>query len=223
MSAGEEQTTAAEPEAEDVDEPRQMSERTAKIIVIVIAGAVMWGIVVAFPYIAYVVVGILCTLGTQKVRARWAGTASTGVSAPAEAEQPDVREALRRLIGDDKGVLLTVLRDDLKLPDTKAVKALLQAEGIPWKASRTREGNGPAVRAEAIPPASSPVADPHRDGCCCRSGDNSNSNNAPPGGDEKGIRVERTDTGVTIYDLLNFVAEAKTRPAKPSKGEVSNQ
>ncbi|MFM9602697.1 hypothetical protein [Streptomyces turgidiscabies] len=207
-------------EAGECDEP---SGRGPLVALVVVGMLVAWRVVVVFPEVAYVVVGILGTVGWQKTRAWREGRSNDTEGHEEEAEQPDVMEALRRLVGDDKGVLLTVLRDDLKLPDTKAVKALLEAEGIPWKASRTREGNGPAVRAEAIPPASSPVADPHGDGCCCRSGDNSNSNNAPAGGSEKGIRVERTDTGVTIYDLLNFVAEAKTRPAKPSKGEVSDQ
>lgn len=54
--------------AEEAGEPRQMSERTAKIVLLVIALAAMWGIVAAAPWVAYVVVGILGTLGWQKVR-----------------------------------------------------------------------------------------------------------------------------------------------------------
>ncbi|MFI9810181.1 hypothetical protein ACIHEJ_38820 [Streptomyces sp. NPDC052301] len=43
-----------------------MSERTAKIVLLVTACGVMWGLVAAFPWIAYVIAGILGTLAWQK-------------------------------------------------------------------------------------------------------------------------------------------------------------
>ncbi|ELP64129.1 hypothetical protein PV735_05370 [Streptomyces turgidiscabies] len=192
----EEQT---EEEAGEGDEP---SGRGSLVALVVVGILVAWRIVVVFPEVAYVIVGILGTLGWQKLQA-WREGRSDIAGDEEEAAQPDVVEALHRLVGDDKGVLLTVLRDDLKLPDTKAVKALLEAEGIPWKASRTREGNGPAVRAEAIPPVSSPAVDPHGGGCCCRSGGNNNGNNGDGGRPEEGLRVDRTDTGLTIHKIKN--------------------
>ncbi|MCL6734398.1 hypothetical protein [Streptomyces neyagawaensis] len=167
--------------------------------VVILAGLgvlVLKAVVTAAPYIAYFVVGILCTIGWQKARARLGRHRNS--EGEEEAPAPDVGEALRRLIGDDKGVLLTTLRDDLKLPDTKAVKALLDEAGIPWKAGRTREGNGPSVRREHIPAAPSPAAETHGDGCCCRSGDNSNSDNAEDGTPEEGLHVEAIGNGGTV-------------------------
>lgn len=174
------------------------SERAARLILALVALLAVWGIVAAFPDLAYIVVGILLTRGWDKARA-WRAARQTAPAA--EDEQPDVGAALRRLIGDDKGVLLTVLRDDLNLPDTKAVKALLEAEDIPWKPSRTQKGNGPAVRKEAIPAApSAAVADSHGEGCCCRPGDNGNTNNDEPPGAGEGLRVERIGvSGKIVY------------------------
>ncbi|MFF5029234.1 hypothetical protein ACFY2J_34125 [Streptomyces collinus] len=190
----------AEETAGESDE--QGSGRGSLVVLMVVALVAAWRVIVAFPYVAYFVAGVLATVGLQTARARWGKGRQDDDGHDDEAEQPDVGETLRRLVGDDKGVLLTALRDDLKLPDTKHVKALLKAAGIPWKAVRTREGNGPAVHREAIPPAPSPLAaDTHGDGCCCRSDENSNSNNSGGEGPEKGIRVERIDGGIRIYDL----------------------
>lgn len=169
-------------------------------VVVILAGLgvlVLKAVVTAAPYVAYFVVGILCTVGWQKARARLGRRRSS--EGEEEAPAPDVGEALRRLVGDDKGVLLTTLRDDLKLPDTKVVKALLDEAGIPWKAGRTREGNGPSVRREHIPAAPSPVADhAHGDGCCCRSGDNNNGDNAEEGTPEEGLHVEAIGQAGTV-------------------------
>lgn len=209
----------AEDAAAESDEP---SGRGSLVALIVVALLIAWRIVVVFPELAYVVVGVLGTVGWQKARAWRDGRRRDDGQDEEPAEQPDVGEALRRLVGDDKGVLLTVLRDDLKLPDTKAVKTLLKAEGIPWKGVRTREGNGPAVHRDAIPPTPSPTAaDLHSERCCCRSGDNANSNNGHGEGSEEGLRVERTDTGYTVYDLLNrfFADAADAHQAKQPRSE----
>ncbi|MEY2244685.1 hypothetical protein AB8A21_17530 [Streptomyces sp. BF23-18] len=182
--------TTREPEQAEgaAGEDEEPTGRGPFVILFTVGAVVVWRVVAVFPEVAYVVVGVLGTVGWQKLTAWREGR--HGAEQDEEAEQPDVGEALRRLVGDDKGVLLTVLRDDLALPDTKAVKALLAAEGIPWKASRTRAGNGPAVRAEAIPPAPSPVTDSHGNGCCCRSDGNSNSNNGATPAPREGLRVE---------------------------------
>jgi len=202
MSTDEQQTP--ETDTEDPGEPGGMSERTAKAVLLIVALLVMWGIVAALPEAAYVVVGVLGSLAWQKARARWGKRTDTDGEDGAQAAQPDVGEALRRLVGDDKGVLLTALRDDLKLPNTKAVKALLDAEDIPWKAVRTREGNGPAVHRDAIPPAPSSVtADAHADGCCCRSSANANTNNGQADSSQEGFRVVPIGTdGRIIYDRV---------------------
>ncbi|MDX3068235.1 hypothetical protein PV518_39790 [Streptomyces sp. ND04-05B] len=187
------------------EEPGGEAEGTSRIaggcVVVILSGLgvlVLKAVVTAAPYVAYFVAGILCTVGWQKVRSRLGRRRSTE-GEEEEAPAPDVGEALRRLVGDDKGVLLTTLRDDLRLPDTKAVKALLEEAGIPWKAGRTREGNGPSVRREYIPPAPSPVADhAHGDGCCCRSGDNGNGDNAEEGTPEEGVHVEAIGHGGSV-------------------------
>lgn len=208
MSAPEEQAAV-----EEEPEPRAMSERTAKLIVVAIACGTMWGIVAAAPWVAYVVVGVLGTLGYQKARRWTVRRQESSAETPEEVPPPDVSDALRRLVGDDKGVLLTRLRDDLKLPNTKVVKQLLDEAGVTWKAVRTRRGNGPGVHKGDIPAAPSPVTDSHGDGCCCRSGDNSNTNNGDGEGPGERFRVDRTDTGVTIHDLRKRVGTGQRSEA----------
>jgi hypothetical protein len=198
MSADEQ--PEAQEQADEAGESGGMSERTAKAVLLGIAAGALFGVIAAFPWIAYVIVGILGTLGWQKT-AGWRARRRDADEDEPEGEEPDVGEALRRLVGDDKGVLLTRLRDDLELPDTKAVKALLAAEGIPWKAVRTREGNGPAVHQDDIPAVPSPVAEGHGGGCCCRSHGNTNGNNSGEEEPEEGLRVVRIGTdGKIVYD-----------------------
>lgn len=185
----------------EAEAPDERAEKAARVVLTVVAGLALWGVVAAFPYVAYIVVGILGTVGWQKVRARW-GKRGGDAEGEQETARPDVGEALRRLVGDDNGVLLTRLRDDLKLPDTKVVKQLLDEAGIKWKAVRTSQGNGPGVHKGDIPADPSPVVvGAHGGGCCCRSDDNSNTDNSEDGAPEKGIRVVHTDGGLRIHDL----------------------
>jgi hypothetical protein len=189
-------------EATEAAEPGERAERIARLVLTLVAGLALWGVLAAFPYVAYVVVGALGTVGWQRARAWLLRRRSSEGEQPEKAPAPDVGEALRRLVGDDNGVLLTRLRDDLKVPDTKVVKRLLDAEGITWKAVRTSAGNGPGVHKADIPPAPSPAADAHGDGCCCRSGDNGNSDNGSGGEPREGFRVVRIGTdGRIVYDL----------------------
>lgn len=232
MSAAEEQPREAEPEPE----PDGMSEGTAKAVLLVIAAGVMAGIVVAFPYVAYVVVGILGTLAWQKAHSWIAQRRGEPMEGEQEAVPPNIGEALRRLIGDDNGVLLTRLRDDLKVPDTKVVKRLLDESGVTWKAVRTRHGNGPGVHKDDVPAAPSPVAaDGHGDGCCCRSGDNANANNGSGEGPGEGIRAEAIGDGgrlvhhrADLESLVDrFFAEAarnrQTGSPSDAQGEVNER
>ncbi|MEU6032018.1 hypothetical protein ABZ825_34295 [Streptomyces tauricus] len=148
---------------------------------VIVVGA--WRLVFVFPEVAYIVVGSIGTIGVQKVSA-WRVARKKGEETEvSELSTPDVGEELRRLVGD--GILLTQLQRDLKLPNTKAVKALLEDEGIEWKAGvRTAKGNGPGVHKTAIPSAPSPADNSHGDGCCCRSGANANTNAPGPAGRE---------------------------------------
>ena len=182
--------------------PSRFAGGCVLVLLAAVAVLVLKAVVTAAPYVAYFVVGILCTIGWQKAWARWGKRGSSDAEAEPETAKPDVGEALRRLVGADNGVLLTRLRDDLKLPDTKAVKQLLDEAGIKWKAVRTSQGNGPGVHKSDIPTDSSPVVvDAHGGGCCCRSGDNGNTDNGGEGAPEKGIRVVHTDGGLRIHDL----------------------
>lgn len=193
--AGVQESTAEQVDAaaEKPGESGQMNERTAKIILFVVGLFLMWGIVTALPEVAYVVVGAAGSVAWRKGRTRWAERHEDGADeGEAEAEPVDVAAALRKLVGDDNGVLLTALRDELKQPDTKTVKGLLDEAGIPWRGVRTRAGNGPAVHKDDIPAAPSPDdGGTHSDRCCCRSGDNANTNTSAAGAPEEGLRVER--------------------------------
>jgi hypothetical protein len=188
------------------EEPGGMSERTARLILAAVLLLAMWGIVAALPETAYVVVGVLATLGAQRAQAWRAGRREQ----PADEEPaPDVAAALRRLVGDDRGVLLTRLRDDLGVTETKTVRALLATAGIPIRAGvRTRAGNGPGVHADDIP-ALPPATD---DGCCCRSGANANANNGAEGETQEGLRVDRIgQSGYILRDPADTVRHHKVR------------
>lgn len=183
-----------------------MSDRAARLVLLAVACLAMWGIVAVLPETAYVVVGVLGTVGVQRARAWWVGRRQ----APAEDEpRLDVAAALRRLVGDDRGVLLTRLRDDLGVADTKAVRALLDEAGVRVRSGvRTRAGNGPGVHQEDIP--APPPA--HDEGCCCRSGANANGNNAAGGEGEEGLRVERIgQSGYVVRDPADTIRHHQVR------------
>ncbi|MFJ8992641.1 hypothetical protein ACIRQH_19870 [Streptomyces sp. NPDC102279] len=222
-----------EPEDDAVDEDEESTGRARTVVLLVVGAVASWRIISVFPEVAYVATGIVGTVVVQKTR-----QLMTRDKEPAEAvedeEQPDVGEALRRLVGDDNGVLLTRLQRDLKLHDTKAVKQLLDDAGIPWKGVRTRDGNSTGVHVKDIPAAPSPSDHSHGDGCCCRSGDNANSNNGSGPGTEEGIRVEPIENSgghilrgslpersdATVEDLVTrFLAEIAKR--NPGPGEVN--
>lgn len=218
--------TADAGEETEPGESEGMSERTAKLILTLILCGAIWAVVVVLPETAYIVTGALATIGWQKARTWREQRSADDGQDQEEVPPPDVGATLRRLVGDDNGVLLTRLRDDLQLPNTKAVKALLDAEDIPFKAVRTRAGNGPAVHVKDIPAAPSPATNPHRDGCCCRSSDNTNSNNTPAAPGQKGSHVEAIGDGgrlVRIGDVFEaFLGEAaKHHHTTGAQGEVN--
>lgn len=202
------------------EQPGRIAGLVVTVILVGVAVLVMKAIVTVAPYVAYFVAGILVTLGVQKARARWGQRGDRAEAEQQEAATPDVGAALRRLVGDDNGVLLTRLQRDLKLPNTKVVKALLEDAGIEWKAGvRTAHGNGPGVHKTAIPPAPSPAEHSHGEGCCCRSGANANANSGDGEGHGEGIRVEAIGDGgylaparADLQDLVDrFLAEAEKR------------
>ncbi|MGW6009693.1 hypothetical protein [Streptomyces sp. NPDC055210] len=191
-----EATEAVEEEGED----EESSGRGPLIVLsaVIVVGA--WRLVAVFPEVAYIVVGSIGTIGVQKVRAWQAAREKGEESNVSEQSTPDVGEALRRLVGDGNGVLLTQLQLDLKLPNTKVVKALLEAEGIEWKSVRTPKGNGPGVHKNAIPSTPSPADDSHGDGCCCRSEANDNTNTPSPTPRGERSRVRRIRSARATYN-----------------------
>jgi hypothetical protein len=218
---------AAGEQAAEAGEPSERAEQVAKAVLVTVALLATWGLVAAFPEIAYVVTGMLICLGWQKGRA-WLGRRNDDDQESEDfVVEVDVAGALRVLSGNTSAsVLLTTLRDHLRLPDTKAVKALLHEAGIPHKAVRTPTGNGPGVHRDDIPPAPSPADDTHDERCCCRSDDNNNADNTPGEGPQKGTRVEAIGDGgrlvSNIVDDFFAAAACRNRPAQaPREGEVN--
>lgn len=196
MSAAE-----AEAPATEAGEESPVGERVARLILLAVLLLAMWGIVAALPEMAYVVIGVLGTLGVQRVQA-WRAGRHEETTAEEEQQGPDVTAALHRLIGDDRGVLLTRLREDLGVADTKTVRALLDEAGVRVRAGvRTQAGNGPGVHVDDLP---SPPPTPEG-GCCCRSDANTNANNGPEGESQEGLRVEHI--GQSAY-IVRDPAEA---------------
>lgn len=205
MSGGEAAEAAAE-----VGEPGGMSDRTAKVVLLVVAVGAMWGIVVVFPWVAYFVAGILACRGWDKAHA-WRARRSEDVPADDDegADEVDIVAVLQQL---ERSVLLTELRAETGLPDTKAVKALLSAADIPWKGVRTPAGNGPGVHKDDIPVVSPVADDPHEERCCCRSEANNNTNNDREEEPEEGLRVERIGaSGMIVYDPSDTVRHHRVK------------
>ncbi|MFI6251494.1 hypothetical protein [Streptomyces sp. NPDC051016] len=208
MSGGE----AAEPTAEEVDEPREMSERTAKAVVIVVAAAAVWGLVVAFPWLAYVIVGVLGTVGWQKARA-WVAKRRSGDAEEEQEEQLDVVEVLQDLGRRGDSVLLTQLRKRLGVADTKAVKALLKDEGIRVRAGvRTPAGNGPGVHHDDIPAPFPVDGAAHGEGCCCMSEPTTPTPTTGSEGVEEGLRIVPIGAdGKIVYDPKDIVRHHRVK------------
>ncbi|MFJ5802693.1 hypothetical protein [Streptomyces decoyicus] len=144
---------------ESGEEPAAMSERTARLILSGVGGLAMWGIVTALPETAYVVIGVGGCLGWQRVQAWRAEHGSKGAEGE-DAEPVDVLAEVWQAVGDDNGALLTGLKVPFRVPDTKAVRALLAEHEIPVREGvRTRAGNGPGVKREDLPPLPSPLGE----------------------------------------------------------------
>ncbi|MFF7550921.1 hypothetical protein ACFZCU_46065 [Streptomyces canus] len=111
---------------------------------------------------------------------------------PAEPEPEDLRDLVRDLIGDDRGVLLTALRQPLHAPNTRAVREVLAAAGIPVRPGvRTASGNGPGVHHRDLPAPSLPSAEPPAEDVVAGETANANTNN--------NLRVESRE-GMTIIN-----------------------
>ncbi|WP_151480639.1 hypothetical protein [Streptomyces albicerus] len=158
-AAGEQPETEAE-ETEPAGEPDGMSESVARAILTLVAGLAVWGLVAVFPEIAYVIVGILCTLGWQKAR-RWIAQRR-----PEPADEPkeeallteaEVIRALHFLAAPN--VFLSALSAELCL-SVEATRAVLEELNIRIRrAVRVADTTGVGVHKDDIPPLPHPSSE----------------------------------------------------------------
>jgi hypothetical protein len=195
MSAAD--TDQSEQAADTAGERSGMSERTARVVLLLVGLGAVLGIVVAFPTLAYVIVGALLCRAWDRARAWRVGRQTRAVDGEDQEEDAEeapagVVAALRALAEGGRHVLLTELRDAVGAPDTKAVRALLAEAGIPVRPGvRTPAGNGPGVHRTDIPAPLPADDDPQSNRCSCRSAANANANNDDQDTSGEGLRVER--------------------------------
>lgn len=194
---------------EDAAPPSRIAGVIVALIAICVAVLVVRQVVTAAPYVAYFVAGIVACAVWQRARAWVSKRRSGDCEEVEEQEPPDVGEALRVLGKGGHHVLLTGLRKELGVADTKAVRALLKADGIRVRPGvRTPAGNGPGVHVADIPAAPPEPDEEHADGCCCRSANNTNANNDQEDPSQKGLSVEAIGQAGT---LIRDPAETQRR------------
>ncbi|MGN7137258.1 hypothetical protein [Streptomyces pseudogriseolus] len=195
-------TETTEPEGAELGEtsagePGPGSERAARLVLTSVLLLAMWGIVAVLPEVAYVVVGVLGTLGWQKTRAwirRRRGDDGSGEDNPDEPpaeERESVPETLHRL-----GTPHVFLADfaTARGQSTETARAVLEALGIRVRrAVRNGTRTGVGVHRDDIPPL--PRTPPPTPVGGVDQGQPTNQQG-------RGIRVERTETGgYRIFDL----------------------
>ena len=180
------------------EEP-QGASRVAGGCVLLVALAPAGAAVYTVPELGYTVAGVLATVAVSKARTWAAGRRDVDDTEVDEQEPVDIVAVLQDLGEGGENVRLTQLQEAAGLPDTKAVRALLEEASIPIRPGVRAGGkNGPGVHATDIPPLEAAPSD----GCLCRSDTNANANNDGGEGPEKGFRVEHTgQAGITVYDL----------------------
>jgi hypothetical protein len=163
--------TAGETGPDEVEDPP--SRVAGGCVLLVLAGVavlVLRVVVIAAPYTAYFVVGVLVTVGWQRA-AGWLRRRREDREEVEDEEEPDVVEALQHLGRKGDHVLLTQLQRRLGVKDTKAVRALLKAEKVRVRPGvRAPKGNGPGVHQKDIPAPPPVEVTPSESGCSCRPG-----------------------------------------------------
>ncbi|REE62146.1 hypothetical protein BX257_4759 [Streptomyces sp. 3212.3] len=209
----------AEQATDAVGEPSVRGERAARAALYGVALLALWGAVAALPELAYVIVGILACRAWDKARAWYARRGRSNAEDQAQTEDLDVAAALRSLAGAGRNVLLTELRGELGVADTKAVRELLDAAGIRVRSGvRTPAGNGPGVHQDDIPDPFPDQGTSQGGRCSCRSAANANANNAGRGPAEEGLRVERIGLdGIVIYDSEDPARYHRVRTSSTTK------
>ncbi|MFD6968364.1 hypothetical protein [Streptomyces sp. NPDC059949] len=176
-----------------VDDAGEGGNRAAGgcVLAVVLAGA--GGVAYAAPEAAYFVTGLLAAAGVRRARA-WVA-ARRAVGEEQDEEPIDIVAALQGLAEGGEHVRLTQLQQAAGLPDTKAVRALLDEAGIPVRPGVRAGGkNGPGVHRDDVPPLPAPASGAPSGGCLCSSAANTNANN---------VRVDRVGDGaqITVTDL----------------------
>ncbi|WP_327376214.1 hypothetical protein OG393_21045 [Streptomyces sp. NBC_01216] len=205
-------TTTPDTGEEQPDAEEQRSERAAKGCLLVIGVAAAGTIAVTVPETAYYAAGLLTTAGIRRART-WATRRRSHTTDEPEAEDHiEVVDALHALSKGGQHVLLTDLKNHAGLPDTKAVRRLLDEAGIPIRSGVRAGGkNGPGVHHDDIPPLSTD----HEPGCLCRSDTNTNTNNSPEEGPEKGLRVATIGhAGLVVTDPTETQRRHTKTPAR---------
>lgn len=158
MSADEPETV----EADQVGESGGMSERTAKAVLLVVACSVLAGIIIAFPYTAYFVAGLMTNWSWQKARG-WIGRrGATDEPDGDEVTREDLVETLHELAAPN--VFLADLAEAFGLSGADA-RALLEAYSIRIRrAVRNGPDTGVGVHRDDVPPLPRPLSEPPESG-----------------------------------------------------------
>lgn len=169
--------------------------------VLAVGLAVAGGVAVAVPETAYYAAGLLTAAGVRRART-WA-TGRRGESGEEqldEQEQVDIVAALHELCRGGEHVRLTQLQELTGLPNTKAVRALLDEAGIPIRSGVRAGGkNGPGVHMADIPGRPAEFDAPSGECVCAGHGANANTNNDDEQGPGEGLRVERIGAAGVVY------------------------
>ena len=169
-------------------------------------------IVVAVPETAYCIAGFMAAATARKAR-DWANGRRGHAAEEQPNEEPiDIVTALWTLGQKTGHVRLTQLQEATGLPDTKAVRVLLDEAGIPVRTGVRAGGkNGPGVHATDIPPLDRAPSGR----CLCRSGATTNTNNSAGAGGREGLRVEPIGQAGTV---VHTPAEASRHHAIAKTG-----
>ena len=192
-------TTEGPPAAEE----HEGGGRVAGGCVLAVALSAGAGVAYAVPEVAYFVTGLLATAAYRRAYG-WVTVRRTGGYEGGDVtELVNIVVALQKLATGGANVRLTQLQEATGLPNTRAVRALLDAAGIPVRPGVRAGGrNGPGVHYDDVPPLSDPESGAPSGGCLCSSGANTNANNVSSSGAEEGLRVEAIgQAGSLIHNL----------------------
>lgn len=169
----------------------QGSGRVAGGCVLAVGCGIAGCVAYAVPEVAYFVTGLLATAGYRKAHAWVAARRADDGEQGDEAEPVDIVTALQQLADGGAHVRLTQLQEAVGVPDTKAVRALLDEAGIRVRSGVRAAGrNGPGVHHDDVPPRPGAGSGTPSGGCLCSSAANTNADNGPSRDPGEGLRVE---------------------------------